>query len=99
MAVDGTYRVAITSPMGTQEGTVTLRTEGGSVSGSVAGDLGTADFSGGSVEGETASFTVEVPGPMGKMKLKCRLTVGGDDLTGEVRAGFFGAFPVRGTRA
>ncbi len=99
MAVDGSYKVAIESPMGTQEGTLTLRTEGGSLAGSVAGQMGTAEFSGGTADGDTAAWSMEVPGPIGKLKLTCRVSVTGDDISGEVTAGFFGSFPLRGKRA
>ncbi len=98
MVVDGTYQVKLNSPMGLQEGTLTLRMEDGSLSGTVAGQIGTADFSGGMADGEVASWSMEVPGPIGKMKVTCRVTITGDDLSGEVKAGFFGSFPLRGKR-
>ncbi len=99
MAVDGTYNVSVKSPMGDLDGTLTLRDEGGSLSGTVAGQMGTAEFSGGTVNGEEASWSMEVPGPLGKLKAKCRVTVNGDSLSGEVKAGFFGSFPLHGKRA
>lgn len=98
MAFDGTYKVTIESPMGDQEGTMTLRTEGDALSGSVAGEMGTAEFTGGSVNGDEAKWTVEVPGPIGRMKLTCTATLAGDELAGKVKAGFFGSFPMHGTR-
>jgi hypothetical protein len=99
MAVDGVYQVEIKSPMGPMAGTITLRTEAGSLSGSVAGQMGGGDFSGGTVNGDEAAWSMEVPGPIGKMKVTCRVTVSGDDISGEVKAGFFGSFPLQGKRA
>ena len=99
MAIDGSYNVVVKSPMGDLDGTLTLRAEGGSLSGSVAGQMGAADFASGTVKGDEASWSMEVPGPLGKMKATCRVTVNGDSLNGEVKAGFFGSFPLHGKRA
>ena len=98
MGFDGIYKVTIHSPLGDQEGTMTLRTEGEALSGSVAGELGNAEFTGGSVTDDEARWTVEVPGPIGKVKLTCTATLSGDELNGKVKAGFFGSFPMQGKR-
>ena len=52
MAVDGTYKIEMESPMGKMEITLTLKTDGDSLSGSSASQMGTTEFSGGKVNGD-----------------------------------------------
>ena len=49
MSADGSWKVTINSPMGAQEATLTLKTDGDSLSGSLDGPQGTQDFEGGTV--------------------------------------------------
>lgn len=99
MGVDGTYKVEVSSPMGTMGATLTLKTEGASVSGSVDGQMGRSEFSGGSVDGDTATWSMQIQSPMGAMELGYTVTVSGDDISGEVKAGSFGSSPLKGKRA
>ena len=98
MAVDGTYQVSIETPLGAMKATIILTTDGSSLSGSADGKVGHAEFSGGTVNGQEAAWTMSIKTPIGKMDLACAVTIDGDNLTGEVKAGNFGSFPIEGER-
>jgi hypothetical protein len=99
MAVDGTYKIEIDTPMGKQESTLTLKADGGKLSGSMESMFGKQDFSGGTVTGDSFAFTMEISSPMGNMKLDYTGQVSGDDISGNVKAGDFGTSPFKGKRA
>ena len=98
MAVDGTYKIEIDTPMGKQESTLTLKTDGDKLSGSMDSMFGKQDFSGGSVKGDAVAWVMEMSSPMGNMKLEYSATVSGDDISGSVKAGDFGSSPFKGKR-
>src|SRR4030042_4478437 len=58
MAVDGTYNVEVSMPEGIRSLSITLKTEGNSLGGTIDGPLGKHDFSGGSVRGNDVAWTV-----------------------------------------
>ncbi len=96
-AVDGSYDVTIKSPMGDQSAVLTVTSDGGGFSGNMAGGLGSMDIAGGTVDGNTLSWAMDMTVPM-PMKLDCTATVDGDAITGEVKAGAFGSMGLSGTR-
>jgi len=99
MAVDGTYNIVTESPMGKQDGKLTLKTDGGSLSGSIAGAQGEQAFEGGTVSGDNVEWSVQINGPMGQMKLDFKGSVTGDEISGDVQVGSFGSATFKGTRA
>ena len=99
MAVDGTYNIDIESPMGKQSAKLTLKADGGSLSGSVAGPQGEQAFEGGTVSGDNVEWSVQISGPMGQMKLDFKGTVSGDEMSGQVQLGSFGSASFKGKRA
>ena len=99
MAIDGTYDVQVDTPMGAQPAKLTLKTEGDSLSGSMfSGMVGTAEFSGGTVNGDEVTWQMKVNSPMGELDLEYTGKVTGDDISGEVKAGNFGSSPFNGKR-
>jgi hypothetical protein len=58
MAVDGTYNVEVSMPEGKRSLSITLKTEGNSLSGCIDGPFGKHDFNGGSVTGNVIAWTV-----------------------------------------
>jgi hypothetical protein len=96
-AVDGTYSVTVKSPMGDQNSDLTITSDGDTFTGKMAGSLGSMDIAGGSVEGNTLKWKMDMTVPM-PMTLDCTATIDGDTLTGEVVAGAFGAMALSGTR-
>ena len=98
MSVAGTYDCTIKSPMGDQASKFTVTVDGDSFTGNMAGGMGAMDVADGKVDGDTLTWTMNMTVPM-PMKLDCDATVAGDTLTGNVKAGAFGTFPLTGTRA
>ena len=98
MSADGSWKCTINSPMGAQEATLTLVTDGGSLSGSMAGAQGTQEFSGGKVDGDNLEWEVQMTSPM-PMTLEISATVDGDSISGNVKLGAFGDASFEGTRA
>lgn len=97
MAVDGTWNVTVNSPMGAQKSTITLKNDGGVLSGTAAGAQGSMDIAGGKADGNNVSWSAAVTTPF-PMTLEFTGTVDGDTLNGNVKAGSFGSFPFTGTR-
>ena len=98
MSADGSWNIKINSPMGAQEAVLTLVTDGNSLSGNMAGSQGTQEFSGGTVDGDSLAWEVEMTQPM-PMKLEITGTVSGDSIEGNVKLGAFGNASFEGTRA
>ena len=96
--VDGTYNTTVKSPLGDQQATLTVNSDGNSWTGKQIGAMGTADITDGSVDGNTIGWKMSITVPM-PMSLDCTATIDGDTLTGTVTAGAFGSFPMTGTRA
>ena len=98
MSADGSWNCTINSPMGAQEATMTLDTDGGSLSGTMAGAQGTQEFTGGTVDGNNLEWKVEMTSPM-PMTLEISATVDGDSISGNVKLGAFGNASFEGSRA
>jgi hypothetical protein len=96
--VDGTWETVTQSPMGNQAATVTVNSSGDSFTGTFAGALGSTEITDGKVNGDTISWSVNISVPM-PMTLEISATVDGDTLSGSVKAGAFGSFPITGKRA
>lgn len=98
MSADGAWNITINSPMGAQQATLTLATDGSSLSGQMAGPQGTQEFSGGTVDGDNLAWAIDMTQPM-PMKLEVTATVAGDEISGNVKLGAFGDAGFSGTRA
>lgn len=89
MAVDGTYKIEINTPMGAQEAELTFNSSGEKLTGQANSQLGKNDFSG-TVKGNDVTWSFEVNSPMGTIKLDFTGKVSGDNISGEVKLGDFG---------
>jgi hypothetical protein len=99
MAVDGTWKLIVNTPMGAQESTLTLSTAGGTLSGTQsAPNGGSKDIEDGSVSGNDVSWKASISKPM-PMTLQFSGTVDGDTISGTVKLGMFGSAGFSGTRA
>jgi hypothetical protein len=94
--IDGTWDTTVKSPLGDQKMTLTVKTDGGTFTGTNSGAMGSTDING-TVDGETIHWSMNITVPM-PMTLDCTATADGDTLTGSVGAGAFGSFPLTGTR-
>jgi len=96
--VDGKWNCTVDSPMGEQEFMLTVNSDGDRFSGSAEGSIGSKDIAEGLVNGNELAWTMEISKPM-PVTLSCKAVIDGDVLEGKVKAGIFGSFPVKGTRA
>jgi hypothetical protein len=98
MSVAGTYEVVTKTPMGDQKSSMTIEVSGDSFTGTNAGAMGSMSMDNGKVDGNKLTWTMNMTVPM-PMTLEGEATVDGDAITGTVKAGAFGAFPMSGSRA
>lgn len=86
MGVDGTYKVTADTPMGRIESTLVLNTDGDNLSGSFSSAMmGSTEFSGGKVDGDSFTFEMTLETAMGRMEMTNNGTVDGDNISGEVK--------------
>jgi hypothetical protein len=97
MSADGTWKTTINSPMGVQEGTLTIATSGATFTGSMQTAQGAQDVSG-KVDGNTLTWGSKLTQPF-PIDLEFTVTVNGDSMEGSVKAGAFGSSPLKGVRA
>jgi len=97
MAVDGTWNLTMETPMGERRSTLTLKTAGGTLTGSQEAEGNTTEIFEGTVNGDDASWKVSITNPM-PLTLSFRGTVNGDTMSGRADTGMFGSFPFEGTR-
>jgi hypothetical protein len=95
--VAGHYDCVTKTPMGDQKSVLTITVDGDSWTGSNAGPQGTLECKNGKVDGNTITWTMDMIVPM-PMTLEGSATIDGDTITGAVKAGAFGSFPLTGTR-
>ena len=73
-------------------------TDGGSLTGSLAGAQGTLELQDGTVDGDAVAWKANITQPMA-MTLEFSATVSGDEISGNVKLGAFGNASFSGTRA
>lgn len=98
MSVAGTYDCMTRTPMGDQTSKFTVTVNGDTFTGSNTGGMGSMDVEDGKVDGNRLTWKMKMTVPM-PMTLDGDATVDGDTLTGSVKAGAFGTFPMTGTRS
>lgn len=95
MAVfDGEWQLLLDAPMGRSAPKLTIKTEGTSISGTWKGRLAATDFTGGELDGNRVTISLDLP-VSGHAAMSAM--VDGDKLSGEMDRGR-GKFPVTGTR-
>jgi hypothetical protein len=97
MSADGTWKTTINSPMGVQEGTLTITTSGATFAGSMQTAQGAQEISG-KVDGDTLTWGSKLTQPF-PIDLEFTVKVSGDNMEGSVKAGSFGSSPLKGVRA
>jgi hypothetical protein len=98
MAADGRWNVTLNSPMGAQQLTLVLATDGTLLSGSMESpQLPATSFSDGTVDGDKVSWSVSITQPMA-LTLEFTGTVEGDAISGDAKLGSFGTSTFSGTR-
>jgi len=98
VAIDGTWNLTMSTPMGERPVKARFAAAGADLSGAVIGDAGERAFESGSVSGDDAAWVVTVPTAMGDMRLEFAGAVSGDAIAGKVKLGSFGEAPFSGSR-
>jgi hypothetical protein len=98
MAVDGTWNIIMSTPMGDRDTTLSLKTAGGTLTGTQAAEGNTVDIFDGKANGDDVSWKVSITNPM-PLTLEFTGKVSGDSISGEMGIGPMGSFPFKGTRA
>lgn len=97
MSVDGTWNITMSTPMGERKATLTLTSNGATLTGTQAAEQGSAEITDGKVDGNKLSWKVWIQQPM-PLTLDFNGTVNGDAIEGQMGVGFLGSFPFSGTR-
>jgi len=87
MPADGIYELKVTSKWGNREATLTLKEDNGALSGVLSGnkEIGTTEFSGGTLDGNDASWEMNMKMMGVKFQLTCTATLDGDSISGEMK--------------
>ena len=98
MSVDGTWNITVQTPMGAQSSTVELAADGANLTGTQSGNGESGPIYEGSVDGDVASWKVDITRPM-PLTVTFTATVSGESISGTARAGAFPPSPFSGSRA
>jgi hypothetical protein len=99
MAVDGTWKLVVNTPMGAQESTLVITCQGSTLTGTQSAGSGEGrPIDEGTVDGNDISWKAAITKPM-PMTLEFSGTVEGDNITGSVKLGMFGNASFSGSRA
>lgn len=85
MSIQGQYKVTVKTPVGMQEGSLTLVPDGESLSGVLTNPKGDSEFSGGTISGNEVAFDTKIRTPMGRLRAHVTGTVDGDTFTGDAK--------------
>ncbi len=97
MSADGTWNLIMNGSMGPQPATLTLVSDGDTLSGSLDGAQGKVELDEGKIDGD--SLTWKITAAQMNMTIEFKATVDGDKMTGEAELGSFGKATLEATRA
>ena len=98
MAVDGNWNITLSTPLGDRDATLSLKSDGGALTGKQAADGNEADIVDGTVNGNDVAWKASITNPM-PLTLAFSGKVDGDSISGDVSIGPMGSFPFKGSRA
>jgi hypothetical protein len=98
MAVDGNWNLTLNTPMGERTASLSVKSSGGTLTGTQAAEGDSAEIFDGSVNGDEVAWKVSITSPM-PLTLEFTGKVSGDSISGDMGIGFMGSFPFTGTRA
>ena len=97
MAVDGDWNLTMATPMGERNATLSVKSAGGTLTGTQGADGNSTDIFEGTVDGDDVAWKVSITNPM-PLTLAFTGKVSGDSIEGEMGLGPMGSFPFTGTR-
>jgi hypothetical protein len=98
MAVDGSWSITMNTPMGAQQATLVLASDGDTLNGNMQSPMGGIELSDGKIDGDNLTWKASMTSPM-PMTLDFKAKVDGDEISGEVALGSFGNATFAGTRS
>ena len=98
MSVDGTWDITTDTPMGAQKGTLSLATDGGTLTGKMSGAQGEIEIEDGTVDGDDISYKFSFTSPMA-ITIEVTASIDGDNISGSAKLGAFGNATITGSRA
>jgi hypothetical protein len=98
MSYTGNWKIVINTPMGDQENSLVLSENGNKLTGTQTSMFGTNEVLKGDVNGNKATWTVEMTSPF-VMALEFSAVVDRDAIEGVVKAGALGESRFKGSRA
>ena len=97
MSADGTWKITVNTPMGAQATTLSLSSEGSTLTGEQSADGSTTAIYDGSVDGDEVRWKVDVTKPMA-LTVSFRGKIEGDKISGKAKAGMFPGMAFEGAR-
>ncbi len=99
MAVDGTWKLTVNTPMGAQESTLMLKSSGAQLTGTQSAPNGdSSPITEGQVNGNNVAWKAAITKPVA-LTLEFSGAVNGNAISGQVKLGMFGSSTFSGTRA
>lgn len=95
--MNGTFRIALSTPLGSKQGTIHFEDSNGSLSGTVYAMGMASPFQGGRASGNSFSFSGTLTVGLYRFDYTARGTVTGDVLKGTAVTRY-GSMPIRGMR-
>jgi hypothetical protein len=98
MSADGTWKLAMQTPIGERKSTLALTNSGGNLTGKMTNEDGNAvDIYEGKASGNALTWKADIKNPM-PLTLTFTASVDGDTISGNVSAGAIGSWPFSGGR-
>jgi hypothetical protein len=98
MAVDGNWNITMSTPMGERKAELTLKSSGGTLTGTQSADGNKGEIFDGTVNGDDVAWKISITNPM-PLTLAFTGKVAGDTISGDMGIGPMGSFPFKATRA
>ena len=98
MAVDGNWKITMSTPMGDRDAGLTLASSGATLTGKQSAEGNETDIFDGTVNGSDVAWKVKITSPM-PLTLAFTGKVSGDAIEGDMGIGPMGSFPFKGVRA
>jgi hypothetical protein len=97
-SVAGVWDLTVNAPQGAQQVSMTVTQDGSTFAGSMTSEMGTAEFSGGTITGQHLAWSMALAMGGQTMTLNYSADVDGTRMTGTVSVGDFGTFPFTGEK-
>jgi hypothetical protein len=97
MSFTGSWRIIINSPIGDQESSLELTESGNRLTGTQASTFGSGEIQNGAVDGNEATWTINIAQPIAAT-LEFTAQIDGNDIAGVVKVGSFGESRFKGVR-